>query len=286
MEETCQRVERHELAAILNDIGNFDVSDFEGRLTLQKTVYLLQSFGINLGYKFTWYLHGAYCTALARDGFAIESIAPGMPKIDINFEADAAQRRYAEFKEFLRDKKLDPALLEISSSICHMGSIGMEKGEILRRVECKKPRFSAEQCERAWDDLEVYRVVGNGTDGERAAGQRVDYDAERFTAHMEEGPELPEPAQKFRRSQDGRARGDSLQPAGIVRQAPDAKASARRCGQGRRARIINAALGSAIFAAMSIGALAILGPPYGYIFAAGTAALAVLLPIRELRGNV
>lgn len=161
MEETRQTVERHELAAILNDIGNFDVSNFKGRLTLQKTVYLLQSFGINLGYKFTWYLHGTYCTALARDGFAIESIAPRMPKIDINFETDDAQRRYAEFKEFLRDKKLDPAMLEISSSICHLDSTGMEKGEILRRVERKKPKFSAEQCERAWDDLERHRVVGN-----------------------------------------------------------------------------------------------------------------------------
>lgn len=127
-------------------------------------------------------------------------------------------------------------------------------------------------------------------DSEMVVNQKVDDDMERLMARIEERPELPEPEQTFRRSQDGRARGDYLHStgtsAGIVRLAPDTKARVRRFRPGRRARIINAALGSAIFAAMSIGALAMLGPPHGYIFAAGTAALAVLLPIRELRGNV
>lgn len=153
-------LDRYEMAAILNDIGNFDTSNFKGRLTLQKTVYLLQSFGLNLGYVFKWYLHGTYCPALANDGFAMEKIAPSMPSIPIEFEAERNQHRYLEFKEYLADKKNDPAMLEISSSICYLDSLGFEKGEILELVKNKKPKFSIEQCRTAWDDLEKYRVVG------------------------------------------------------------------------------------------------------------------------------
>ena len=153
-------LDRYEMAAILNDIGNFDTSNFKGRLTLQKTVYLLQSFGLNLGYVFKWYLHGTYCPALANDGFAMEKIAPSMPSIPIEFEAERNQRRYLEFKEYLADKKNDPAMLEISSSICYLDGLGFKKGEILELVKNKKPKFSIEQCRTAWDDLEKYRVVG------------------------------------------------------------------------------------------------------------------------------
>ena len=154
-------LDRYEVAAILNDIGNFDMSNFKGRLTLQKTVYLLQSFGLNLGYVFKWYLHGTYCPTLASDGRAIEELAPNMPAIPIEFESEQAQRRYLEFKEFLADKKYDPAMLEISSSVCYLDGLGLEKGEILELVKDKKPKFSMEQCKAAWGDLEKYGVVGH-----------------------------------------------------------------------------------------------------------------------------
>ena len=68
--------------------------------------------------------------------------------------------------------------------------------------------------------------------------------------------------------------------------APSTRAHVRRFRPGRRTRAMSAALGSAIFASMAVGSLAILGAPYSYIFAAGTAALAIILPVRELCGNV
>lgn len=154
---------KYGLAAILNDIGGLDMGTFKGRLTLQKTVYLLQSFGVDLGYRFRWYLHGAYCTKLARDGFAIEGAASRMPAIPIEFEEDHMQSLYAEFKDFMADKKADPATLEIASSICYLDGCGLEKDEVLKHVEGKKAEFGREQCQHAWNELEKYRVVGHGS---------------------------------------------------------------------------------------------------------------------------
>lgn len=155
---------RHELAAVLDGTGNFDVGDFKGRPTLQKTVCIPQSFWINPGYKFAGYLHGAYCTALARDGLAIEPAPPSMPKIDISFEADAAQRRCAEFR-LRKYKKHDPAMPEIASPMCRLDGVGTDKGGALRSVEGKNPGRGAEQCGRAWRDLEKCGVAGGSRHG-------------------------------------------------------------------------------------------------------------------------
>lgn len=131
--------------------------------------------------------------------------------------------------------------------------------------------------------------VGAGMDSARAADQIIDGDLARLMADVDECDELPERAKLG--SQNDRAcaapcpRGERTSGE-VARLAPGTRALVRRFRPGRRARTINAALGSAIFATMSIGSLAILGPPHGYIFAAGMAALAVLLPMRELRGNV
>ena len=105
-----------------------------------------------------------------------------------------------------------------------------------------------------------------------------------FVTDMEEMPEMLERIRELGpRREDGPA---WPRRAEAVRLSPDTRTRVRRFRPGRRTRAVNAALGSAIFAAMSVGSLAILGYPYGYIFAAGTAALAVILPVRELRGNV
>ncbi len=44
---------------------------FTERLILQKSIYLVESAGLDLGYFFTWDLRGPYCRALAGDGTAL-----------------------------------------------------------------------------------------------------------------------------------------------------------------------------------------------------------------------
>jgi len=79
------------------------MSTFEGRLKLQKTVYLLQSFGVYLGYGFTWYMRGPYLTRLTKDGFALQTIYKQVP--EGTFAEKNVQKRFAEFLAFMEDKK-------------------------------------------------------------------------------------------------------------------------------------------------------------------------------------
>lgn len=155
-------MDRYELAVILKDVGNFSMDDFAGRLTLQKTVCLLQAFGVDLKYRFGWYLHGPYCKALFKDGQGARRVFDALPEVNVSFDEEETQRRYEQFKEFMEDKKHDPALLEIGASICHLVAKGFDKGVVLGAVEDKKPEFSRGQCVSMWDELERYGVVCDG----------------------------------------------------------------------------------------------------------------------------
>lgn len=153
-------VERYEIVA-LKDVGNFAMDDFTGRLTLQKTVCLLQAFGVSLGYRFTWCLHGPYCKALVKIGYAARQVVDDLPEMDISFEGEPVQRRYEQFKVFMADKKSNAMLLEIRASMCHLAAAGIGRADILKLTE-KKANFSRRQCVSMWSELEMCGVVGNG----------------------------------------------------------------------------------------------------------------------------
>lgn len=57
------------LSKIWNKLGKPNMNLFRDRLLLQKKIYLLQESGFNLGYNFSFYLHGPYSSDLATDGY-------------------------------------------------------------------------------------------------------------------------------------------------------------------------------------------------------------------------
>ncbi len=61
------------LKLVLDEIGlgDLEIGNFLSRKILQKKMYLLQLTGVDLGYRFNWYLYGPYCPALASDTFAL-----------------------------------------------------------------------------------------------------------------------------------------------------------------------------------------------------------------------
>lgn len=49
-----------------------DVKDsFKKRIEVQKLVYLLQIYGVDLGYRYNWYIRGPYCSELSDDAYDI-----------------------------------------------------------------------------------------------------------------------------------------------------------------------------------------------------------------------
>ena len=82
-DESPNRDEAEYIGGIIKRVSNFSMASLEDRKKFQKTIYLLQAFGIDLGYEFIWYLHGPYSPELTRVGYAIEEITISAQSIDI-----------------------------------------------------------------------------------------------------------------------------------------------------------------------------------------------------------
>ena len=68
------------------------VTSFEDRLVLQKSVYLCEAAGVDLGYYFRWYRRGPYCSALAADGYSVSVDVEQGDDESINWTLDAKSR--------------------------------------------------------------------------------------------------------------------------------------------------------------------------------------------------
>ncbi len=74
---------------VLNELGIAPKLDtFNRRLTVQKALYLAQALGVDMGYFFGWYLHGPYCSTVARDLFSAVVDADEMARVRSEWTLD------------------------------------------------------------------------------------------------------------------------------------------------------------------------------------------------------
>jgi uncharacterized protein YwgA len=60
-----------------------ELGTFPQRLELQKKIYLLQALGLDMGYRYNWYLKGPYSPSAAEDLFALrDEIAAGQKEFE------------------------------------------------------------------------------------------------------------------------------------------------------------------------------------------------------------
>src|SRR2546428_11423068 len=90
-----------ELASYIQSLGlgpklrTFRI-DFEKRLEFQKTIYLLQEGGADLGYQFGWYKHGPYSSSLADDAYVLATLPS---EVLASFQVDVDHDAIKKFKE-------------------------------------------------------------------------------------------------------------------------------------------------------------------------------------------
>ena len=147
------------LGGIIKRVSNFDMGSLKDRKILQKTVYLMQAFGISIGYHFSWYIYGPYSTALTKIGFQL------VEKYDeisaSRFVNQEAEKKFERFLDFISDIKNNDEFLEILASLHYLKDKNSDKdGNILIDfLQTKKPSLDREMCEDAWLLLEKFGLV-------------------------------------------------------------------------------------------------------------------------------
>lgn len=160
------------LGYVLKSIPNhgFSMARFNDRLRLQKLIYLVEAFGVYLGYDFSWYLRGPYCTSLARAGFELEQIMGRIPDdAEAKFLKKDVQERFDRCIKFIgsiMDSSDDLERLEIAASI-HLLAKNPDASpkDIFARVVSKMSRNEAksaellEMCKKMWDALSRHSLL-------------------------------------------------------------------------------------------------------------------------------
>ena len=151
-----------ELNGLLNTIGNFDPSvfknDFDRRLIIQKTIYLLQAFGLNIGYRYSWYLRGPYSPELAHTAYAVAEKFDTKLAVQVDGQEN---ERFREFLRFIDNKKNDHYCLEAIASIHFLAKLYGETNEqlIYDEVKQKMRHMSRQDFISLWNELWQNRLL-------------------------------------------------------------------------------------------------------------------------------
>ena len=144
-----------------------ELDSFNGRFMVQKRIYLTQLTGLDLAYRFGWYLHGPYSRELTRDAFRAKE------QID-DEEDDYKRETLAPFAKKLTQKaktiwanrpdNIDEddwlellASLHFLKHIAYMGkNARRDFGDVWKALIDSKARFRGrrEEADQAWHRLE------------------------------------------------------------------------------------------------------------------------------------
>jgi uncharacterized protein YwgA len=104
------------------NFSSVEPNSFENRLVYQKIIYLLQYSGVNLGYRFNWYIRGPYSPELTNVIFKIqEEPSVYSESQNIRFKnQEEIDKKITKFLKTLGENAKNPEFLEILASISYI----------------------------------------------------------------------------------------------------------------------------------------------------------------------
>lgn len=166
------------LKLVLDKIGFGDlkIGDFASRKILQKKIYLLQLMGMDLGYRYNWYLYGPYCPALANDTFTLRDEIKYDDEFN-NYELNPKTNSKIDKLNTITippdtPETSEPEWLELVASLHYLKHIAYWSGKdnpefevVFQKLEESKPHLAGKKklAKVAWERLDDAGLVGNKT---------------------------------------------------------------------------------------------------------------------------
>lgn len=132
------------------------LTSFDNRLRIQKACYIMQNiFNVDLGFNYTWYIHGPYCSDLTKVMFGDEKGTPLTDETTNNLGG-----KIEKLKQFVKSENLTRHYLEILASLHYIMNIEKksDKSEIIKTFSELKPQFHKDEIESAYDKLFSVKV--------------------------------------------------------------------------------------------------------------------------------
>jgi uncharacterized protein YwgA len=140
------------------------IDNFEDRKTFQKAVYLGQVAGVDLGYRYSWYLKGPYSRGLARDYYelteAIQVGERGFERRSLNPSVKARLRRIRPLFNVPANVQLSQAdWLELLASWHYLRAISRLNDREARLIMDEKKPVLSRYIPAAQRSLEQHRLL-------------------------------------------------------------------------------------------------------------------------------
>lgn len=150
------------------------INSFQNRLKLQKATYLIQLSGIDLGYRYSWYLRGPYSTALAKDLYELDANSEEYKNVSKKYDfEDEIKSLIGQCIELLT-KPSDINLpeeewYELLASLHYLKHIAfisnLEEKDFEKVYENlphdKKQRFAKSDARKGWNFLKKFNLIKN-----------------------------------------------------------------------------------------------------------------------------
>jgi hypothetical protein len=145
-----------------------ELATFEGRLILQKAIYLLQERGFKLGYHYSWYRRGPYSPQVTSDAFAVaNALSSGVDESkDWELESES-RKRLTETSSLWADRGSQPPWLELLASVhflINRGQLTSRNAAAIRETLLKFGKdFAVCDIEKATETLFIVGMLPAAT---------------------------------------------------------------------------------------------------------------------------
>ncbi len=153
------------LAAFMRELS-LSLDGFSNRILTQKTIYLCQVVGVDLGYRYNWYLKGPYSPALTSDAFELKDITQFQNvrlKDHVRGKIQVVNDLLAKHHNYDLEKADWSELLVSLHYLRHISPqpVKKTKDEVINALcECKN-YFTSDQAACAWDELNQMGLIEN-----------------------------------------------------------------------------------------------------------------------------
>ncbi len=142
------------LKLVLEELGvEPDIATVSRRKALQKAIYLGQVAGIDLGYRYNWYVMGPYSPGLTRDYFAMDEALRAGEEMPVHALKSAVSAALARVKPLMLppvDVHLSPAdWLELLASADYLLRVRRMSKESAQQLLVKQKPHVASYFEQA-----------------------------------------------------------------------------------------------------------------------------------------
>ncbi len=155
------------LGVLLNELGiPHTITGLQDRLRVQKAVYLAQSVaGVDLGYRYGWYIKGPYSPSLTRDYYALdEALIASENALEGFALRGGIKRQLIKLKGHLKPPdgvEIDqPEWLELLASVDYLKRVSSASDEDVRSIIAKSKAHLIDHVDAG---LNFYRAVSSSS---------------------------------------------------------------------------------------------------------------------------